>query len=334
MRFIPVAALATGIMLAGLQTASAQVQLIFATVNPAGSLLNREAFIPWAERINAAGEGIIEIDVREGATLANYGNVYDRVLNDVIQIGWGIPSIVAGRFPRTEVSGLPFLTNSSEIGSVAMYELLESGLLDAEYEEIVPLAMVLMSQSVLHLVNEPQSLDDFSGVKFVAGSQIDSNKVQRLGGTPISLPLGDMYEGLQRGTVDAALIGWTAYDSFNLGEVTSFHVEEPLGSGAAFIFMSRSKFDSLPPEAQQVLLDNSGLEESRRIGAIFDQATEQTRAEAEASPGNTVIQLTPEQSQAWRDRLDPLIDEWAARTPNGEAILDTLRASIAAETAK
>jgi hypothetical protein len=34
-----------------------------------------------------AGQGTIHLDVREGVTLANFENIYDRVLDDAIQIG-------------------------------------------------------------------------------------------------------------------------------------------------------------------------------------------------------------------------------------------------------
>lgn len=333
MKLIRTLALAAGLTAAGLQPGTAEeVKLIFATVNPAGSLMNREAFLPWAARVNEAGKGVVQIDVREGPTLANYGNVYNRVLDDVIQIGWGLPDIIAGKFPLSQVAGLPFLTDSSAVGSVAMYDLYKSGLLDSEYKDIVPLTLVMLSQSVVHLQKKPASLVDLTGIKIVAGSHIDAEKIERLGGTPISLPLGDMYEGLQRGTVDAALIGWSAYSSFKLGEVTNFHIEEPLGAAAAFVFMSRKKFDSLSPEAQKILLDNSGLDESRRIGQILDQDRQNTRDAAKAEANRTVVTLSADDSKVWHEKLDPLTEEWAKSTPNGQAVLDRLRSAIAAES--
>ena len=90
--------------------------------------------------------------------------------------------------------------------------------------------------------------------------------VQNMGATPISLMVTQAYESLQRGVVDATLIGWS--DPFRLDEVTSFHLEGPFGVSPHVIAMTRTNFESLSEPAQRALPDNSGEAQSRNSAPI------------------------------------------------------------------
>jgi TRAP-type C4-dicarboxylate transport system substrate-binding protein len=128
---------------AGSTAASAQeTTLIFATTNVHNIHANVRVLHPWAQRMNEQGRGVLKIDVRDGMTLANHINFYQRALDDVVQITWGIQSQVAGKFPRSHVVTLPFEAESAEQASVAYWRLYKTGLLNAEYDEIVPLMLI------------------------------------------------------------------------------------------------------------------------------------------------------------------------------------------------
>ena len=76
----------------------------------------------WAERVDA-GQGIVHIDVRDGSEIANLGNFYSRVQDDVISDFLG-PAI--GNRRRRPVGGLPFEVEKAEIGSVALWRVYKS----------------------------------------------------------------------------------------------------------------------------------------------------------------------------------------------------------------
>jgi hypothetical protein len=38
------------------------------------------------------------------------------------------------------------------------------------------------------------------------------------------------FEGIQRGTAVDAIVGWAAFDSFKLGEVTTYHFDEAMST--------------------------------------------------------------------------------------------------------
>ena len=90
LRSISVCTLAlAAVALATVSGSRAQERLIFTSLSPAGSS-NSVFFNAWAQRVNEQSNGALKIEVRDGVTLANYGNVYERVQDDVVQIVRGL----------------------------------------------------------------------------------------------------------------------------------------------------------------------------------------------------------------------------------------------------
>jgi TRAP-type transport system periplasmic protein len=187
------------------------VVLKFATLSTADGPLNQRMLHPWAERVNAAGKGIVQLDVRDGFAIANYNNIYDRVLDDVVQIAFTVTGSVAGKFALAGVVDLPFLFERPDDASVAYWRLYQSGALDSEYTEIVPLYLVTLANSGLRLDRLPHSPDDIRGFKIVSSSRVTSQIVEALGATPISLQQNEMYTALQRRAVDGTYGAWTSF---------------------------------------------------------------------------------------------------------------------------
>src|SRR5262245_4926958 len=142
--------LAIAAIAATLQAASAQETRLFLTsLSPAGSP-NSQFFNAWAKRVSDASQGTLRVEVRDGVTLANFSNSYDRTMDDVVQIGWVQHSFVAGKFPLSEITTLPFVSDDNVGCSAALWRLYKSGVIDVEYKEAVPIWFGCLGQSGLH----------------------------------------------------------------------------------------------------------------------------------------------------------------------------------------
>ncbi|HXQ50007.1 MAG TPA: TRAP transporter substrate-binding protein [Stellaceae bacterium] len=304
--------------------------LIFATVDPPNFPMNVLIHHPWAARVTAASQGTLQVEARDGPVFANQGNFYNRVLDDVAQLAWGCQRFVGGKFPLSDIVGLPFETGASRESSVAFWRLYKTGLLDAEYDEIKPLWLVSLPQAVLHFRKAPQTPADLRGLKVLAGGKIQATTIGVLGGSPISLRVAEFYEALQRGTADGAIIPWSGALSFKLDEVTSYHIDTALGGVPCMVFMAKKKYDALPEAARKAIDDNSGEAQSRRHGAEQDDEQLQARAAIKArANAHTVADLSPAQARAWRSALEPATEQWTRSVPNGAAVLARFREIIA-----
>jgi TRAP-type transport system periplasmic protein len=309
------------VWLVGLHTAPAQTRLIFASESPAGTP-NSVFFSSWANRVNEQSNGKLRIEVRDGETLANFITAYDRVNDDVVQIGWIIHSLVGNRFPLSDVSSLPFLGVNNVACSAASWRLYKSGLLDNEYKDIVPIWFGCLTTTFLHWAKEPKQTDDLGGAKFRVNGKIPAQAVQLLGGTPVSMTGGEMYEALQRGLVDGAATSWAGFEPYKLAEVTTYHLEVPVGGTPSMHFMSRKKFESLPKDIQDLLKATSGEEPSRAMGAYMDSAAARARAPVAASPKHKIATLTPEQYAAWKKKVAVVSENWAKDRQNGDKAIE------------
>jgi TRAP-type transport system periplasmic protein len=304
--------------------------LMFATTNAPTAHLNAQFLHPWAEAINQDGKGIVQLDIRDGTAIASVANYYDRVTSGVVQISWGLLSTVAGKFPRADVATLPFMAKSAADGSQALWRLYKAGMLGDEFADLHPLMIIALTPSGIHMSHPLKSLDNLGGAKLVVASKVNADAITLLGGSPLSIPLSEMYEAIQRGTADGAAVAWTSFDPFHLAEVTSYHVDTRLGTSSAMMFMTKATWDSLSPEAQKVLDKHSGEAVSRAFGAWWDGERKAGKDNTVArGDKRTIVELTPEQTAAWQKKLEPLNENWARNAPGGAKVLAAFRAELA-----
>ncbi|HLI20785.1 MAG TPA: TRAP transporter substrate-binding protein DctP, partial [Stellaceae bacterium] len=274
---------------------------------------------------NEAGKGIVSIDVRDGFTLVNSSNYYDRLTSDVVQITFGSPNYLGGQFPLSHVMVLPFLFDTSEEASAVYWRLYKSGLLNAEFATLHPLALQGFPQSSLHLVKAPTTkLLDLKGLRIIGGGQRDV--IGALGGTAMAIALTDSYEALQRGTADGMLFPMAATHDFKIDEVTHYHILASLGGGPGGIWMTKAKYQSLSPAVQKVLDANTGEAPSRRLGYHLDQLQEEVPKLIAKSPNQTIVPISAEQLSAWKKEAQPVYESWnSADKAKGDAALAKVR---------
>jgi TRAP-type transport system periplasmic protein len=323
-----IAGLFAACMVSGIARAD-ETTLIFATDGPAGTHVIVRMFHPWADHINEVGKGVLHLDVRDGMSIVNPKNFYDRVMSDVVQITWGSIGNLSGTFPLAEFSALPFQAEKSVDASVAFWRLYKSGLLDKEFKDVVPLFMTIYPQAEIHLAKPPKSIDTLDGLRLMVVAKTASQFVSLLGGSPSSLPLPDLYEGLQRGTVDGTVIAWTAFQPYKLAEVTSYHYETQLGASAGMVFMAKKRYAALPPAARKILDANSGEAESRTLGAAWDEVANEALQAARADPKQQVVTPTAAQTEKWKQIVAPVTADWIKNTPGGEKVLTVFRTYLA-----
>lgn len=328
-------ALLAGVVMALAGAANAQETLVFATTNPEQHPINSGFLVPWAERINADSGGAVTVELRHGPTIANHTNFYDRVIDDVVQISWGLTVQNPGKFGPTLVATLPFLVDTSEQGSIAVCRMSEKGAFDGALGDIVPLLWVEFPQASLHLNGLPaKTLDDLAGKKIVTTTPASSAIVAAFGGAPLSFGITEMYEALQRGTAEGTVINFTAFPAFRLNEVTTDHYVMPLGGAAGVVFMAREKWDSLSDEARAAIMKHSGCEGSRAFGKFVDGWEAGAMKMVESGGKHTVTHATPEEIAAVREKMLPAIEAgFAERAPGGAELVRMFKEELDAAKA-
>ena len=305
---------------------SAQTVLKLNSPAPPMSYLHREVLTPWAEAVSNDSGGTLKIQTFFGGTLGNFANTYDRIVDEVVDIGFILTGLAAGKFPREDVAALPFEAETAVIASNALWKLYEKKVTAAEFDAARPLGMWTFPNAAIHSREPIKSLDDFRGKKLSASNAIAAKIVTGLGATPISLRPDEVYTALQRGTIDGALMPFTGMGTFKIQEQAKHHLDVALGSDSATLIINRKKYDSLPDAAKAAIDKHSYAPLSAKFGLKTQEEWQKSRNLV----NDSTTTLSREQEAEWKKRLASVADEWTKDVPDGAKVLEAFRGEVAA----
>ena len=269
---------AAAVLLAAGPVAAEPITLKLNSPAPPMSYLHREVMTPWAEKVTADSEGTLKIQTFYGGTLGSFANTYDRVVDEVVDIGFILTAFAAGKFRRQEVAALPFEAETAILASNALWNLYEKGVTAPEFDAVRPLGLWTFPNAAIHSKEPIKTLDDFRGKKIVASNAIAAKIVTALGATPISFRPDEAYTAIQRGTVDGVVMPFTGMETFKVHEVTRHHLDVALGSDPALLMINRKKYDSLPAKAKAAIDKNSYAAACRGRSARRPRSSGRNRA--------------------------------------------------------
>ena len=284
--------------------------------------------VPWAKAVEDGSGGAVKITYFPGGAVANFRNVYDRVTNGVVDFGWGALQDQGEMFVRTDVASLPFETDDATQSSVALWRLYANGTIAHEFNGVHLLGLWGFPMNALHSVKPIAKPDDMKGVKVLVQTGMLGQAVTLYGGTPISLTVAEMYQGLERGTASAIVLGWTAIAIYKMNEVVKYHLDLPLGTSIGYQFMNKDSYAKLPQAARDALDKASGETLSRAMGVTSDRTGKGTRDRIGALPGQTLTQIDAATLESWKRVLAPVTAEWVKKTPDGQKVLDAFRVEV------
>src|SRR5918995_5205082 len=120
--------------------------------------------------------------------------------------------------------------------------------------------------------------------------------VEAVGAEPITLPPGDIYVALDRGTVSG--LTWPYYDGFtDFGwqEVSKYLVDQPLYRDGTSVKMNLEKWNSLSKEQQEIVLEAVRKTQQWAIDWVAEQEAKQLKIMQDA--GMEVITLPAEDAE-------------------------------------
>jgi len=325
-----VAAVAAFALVAPAFVAPASAEQITLKLNspaPPWSYVNKEVLTPWAEAVMADSGGTLKVQTFYGGTLGTFANTYDRVLDQVVDIGFILAAGAAGKIRQQDVAALPFEAENAILASTALWNIYAKGVTATELDAVKPLGLWTFPNAAFHSREPIRTLDDFKGRKLIATNAIAAKIVAALGATPISFRPDEAYTAIQRGTTDGVLMPFTGMETFKVHEVTRYHLDAALGSDAAMLFMNRQRYESLPAPAKAAIDKHSFLKLSRTLGEKTNDQWQKSRNLVKDS--TTTLNAADEAE--WKKRLAPIAAEWARGVPDGAKVLETFRAEVAAE---
>lgn len=245
--------------------------------------------------------------------LGDAGSHYDMAVTGEADLALSVHGYTAGRFPTVTVVELPFLAESAEHGSRIIQKLHEEfPEIQENHSDTTPLYLFTAEPaqilSVSHRIEKPE---DLKGLRVRTPSQMGSKILEALGATPVSMPMSDVYESLQRGVIDAAMVPLETLHNWSFDEVVKYVTIGNFSPTPFYVVMNTDKYNSLSDAEKEVLKNLGGMVGAEKSGRVFD-ADGQKGLEKAKERGIEIIELTGDALKPWQDALASLAEEWIA----------------------
>lgn len=214
----------------------------------------------FVDRINELGKGKVTVEFYHSQTLFKVRELVPALINGSADMIFHTSTHTTGSWPEVGGLSLPFLFKddfeskehwaiggdllklvNDEMGKKYGVRILAPGILPG---------LILATKG--KAVREPA---DLKGMKIRGTGKPDSAVVKAAGGAPTFLSSSELYEALQRGTIDGVITHSGTLVARNLTEVLDYiTIMEPrIGSWGYQIYVLNKNFNKWPKEVQDII---------------------------------------------------------------------------------
>lgn len=312
--FILVAMILAVIFLSSGLAMAKPIELSLGLITPPTHLRNTNVIQPWMKMIEEKTQGKVKVTPYYAGALAPPPESFNSIVSGVADMGEGIAYATPGRFPLTEIVMLPELgLESSKDCSAALWKAFKKyPEIAAEYTGVKMLWLHVTPAVKLITRDKPvRSLEDLKGMKVRVSGATAAKMGKALGFTPVSMGMGDLYLGMEKGVLDGVALPTEILVSRRIAEVAKYVTDIDLGHDTFFVVINMDTWKRLPKDIQKVLEDLSGDWAVDFTGKAWDKFDGEAKKKVMAQ-GIEFITLDPKEKARWKKLLAPIKDEYAA----------------------
>ena len=286
------------------------------------------AIKPWADAVNKAGAGIIEIDEYPNGALGRaLPQQAQMVLDGVADIAFVIPGVTPGRFPDNEVMDLPGLFRNIREATLVYTRLMDKQVIRG-FDDYVVIGAMGTTPFEIDARAKITSLVDLQGKKIRVTNASQAQTLKSLGAVPVLMPVPEVPEAIGRGTIDGATeFPGPLYD-FGIDRVTKYDYRINVGVSSLTLLMNRKVFDGLTPKAQAILRQYSGSWFANVFITGYGKYVDDLWAKMKADPSRMITSPTKADQATMDAASKATIDAWLQKDPHNADLLKAVQAEI------
>jgi TRAP-type C4-dicarboxylate transport system substrate-binding protein len=265
----------------------------------------------WCKEIEKRTSGRVKITYLPGGTLVPANQSYEGAVRGIADISLSSQQWMAGRFPLTEALYLPLGVKSGYQGTIMINEWYKK-FKPKEYDDVKVLYLNCAPPGVFMTLKPLPSINDLKGLKIRAAG--DTAKiVTAMGAIAVSVPMGDIYEGLQRGVVEGVIFPAEALKGWRFGDlIRGLQDNDGLGyPSAQCLVMNKGKWNSLPADIQNTI-EKINEEYIEKQGKLWDETTKEG-VEFGVSKGMKVFKISPAEIADTKEKMKPVLADYVKR---------------------
>ena len=230
-----------------------------------------------AKELTRRTNGAVQVKMFHGGTLGSSTEMIDLIGSGAVDMGNFIASYVFSRLPMQAFFSMPLaypdvptVTKLTRLGWKSSKKLQE----DLIENNLYP--FLFRGLAVVHIISKKpiRTLGDFKGLKVRSWGIVFPKLLKKFGAVPVNMQFNEVYEGLQRGTIDAALSSYSVAYAYKNFEVAKYLSDINLGADSLYCsYINLDLYKSWPQNLKdlfnQICKEAEALSDKTLIG--FDQ---------------------------------------------------------------
>jgi len=285
------------------------IKLTFSTMFPS-THMNGVVAQKFADVIKERTNGRVEITVFPGGSLSSPRKCYHGVVKGISDIGGSCQLYVQGRFPATELFELPHYVPNAWVNDQVIDDFYRH-FKPKEYDDVHVLYLHgpghAVLQSAKRLVDEPA---DFKGMS-VRASGTSAEVIKAWGGTPRTMPMGEVYEALAKNVAEANFAYLETLKGYQHADVVKYVSKFPVScSSCQFVVMNKEKWNALPEDIQKIFTETSAefLDKHGQAWNFIDN--EGLEYFLSLGKGRKYIEIPQEERPKWEEIVKPIMEKY------------------------
>ena len=282
----------------------------------------------WDEALRKATNGTLSIQLFPSSQLGSGPDHYDMVRRGIADIGLINPGYTPGRFPVISVSDLPFQTRDSLKTAAALTQWYKQ-YAEKEMADVITCHTFTHEPGTFHSVKKEIRVPaDIKGMKIRAGNATIAAYINSQGGTPVSVPIMEALETLNRGITEAITIPWGGLVTMHFGKAVKIHTAIPLYVSTFTHNINRRVYNALSPAQRKALDATCTPEFAAQLYRHWGKEERDFEEKLKVASDRKTLTLTPAEIELWRKSAEPVIAQWKASVTKAGYNADEVFASF------
>ena len=284
----------------------------------------------YKEEVEKASGGRIEVQVYPASQLGPIPREIEGVQLGNIQGYAGPVDFFVGIDPRFGVFSAPLLFHGDANAEATIHDpALQKAMFDlAAPKRMVGLATLSIGVSDYGAKKPILRLADFSGKKLrINGTELERQKMAKLGATGVGMPLSEVVPALDQGTIDGTISGLSVFVALKMNDLLKVITVTNDTYIIAIAVISKPWLDSLPPDLQKIVLDTGAVVQAKAQSWEVDFTKE--LEQKWTATGSTVQTLPADDLAQLKTLLAPVADDATKDQPAVHDMLQMVRAVVA-----
>jgi len=287
----------------------------------------------WCQEVEERTDGTVKVMLAPGQSLTPAAQCYDGVVTRRSEVGMSCLLYTRGRFPLMDFINLPFGNPSGEFATAVINEIYDR-FKPEELSDVKVMYLHAHGPGFIHTKgHRVTKLEDLKGLKIRCPGSV-AETVQALGATPVTMPMPEVYQALQKGVVEGAVYPQETNKGWKMGEVVDSTVANysTAYSVGFFVVMNKQVWNDLPKEARKTI-EQINTEWAVKHGRAWDES-DYEGVRFSLKQGNSIFGLSEAESERWETAVKPAFDKYIQKTEDkglpGKQVLEYLEARLEA----